>query len=626
MFTVTKSEKINTKKKMNKIRKIQNLGGHIEVGQLYDASTDNRIPGEFLWYRNKTKFIEGDDIFQTKQTHGTSRKLLERLDVLDIDASLKVSFLGGLIEISGSANYLNNQREYQDSYRVSRKFFGEGKDITIDAEMSTVNPHNCARPGATHVVTAVKRGFSAIMTFEVEKSENDKIQNIGGSLNVMVKNLPGFSIEGSANVSLNEDEKTLAEKMTFSYEGDADIRLPGTFEEAVKNWQKIGDIARDNQRVIQFTISPLERYCDQEQKILTEITEGNIVRVGEMIQDFDEIDLLLKSFERRQFTQENEDYKLLILQLIQGFNTERYRIQRKVRDILPKIRKGSSSEQDLTNLLLEYENSPYKFSKVHNLLQKRETEIQLIQKITQKAANLKNVNKIIHGSGEAQSCSFEKTYVVIYDLDVLPEDPKSFVQRYEDAKGLFEEDDKWKMAEELGRNKPLLDGFTNFATVNNGEGTSICFIIRVNEYNNSSATNFKMKLLKHSKVLVEEFLPPGKDKLYYITNVIERGFDHMELRVKHFNVTQLRPVLKAEVTELGVSHKTYFKEMEKNTMETVIKLDSLNPNTLYNIAFKVDLYENEHPALLAQVVLEVLEKLKVLWVISLHYLVRSPII
>ena len=94
MFTVTKSEKINTKKKMNKIRKIQNLGGHIEVGQLYDAATDNRIPGEFLWYRNKTKFIEGDDTFRTNQIHGTSRKLLERLDVLDIDASLKVSFLG----------------------------------------------------------------------------------------------------------------------------------------------------------------------------------------------------------------------------------------------------------------------------------------------------------------------------------------------------------------------------------------------------------------------------------------------------------------------------------------------------------------------------------------------------
>ena len=165
---------------MNKIRYgIKNLGGHIDVGQLYDASTDTRIPGEFLWYRNQTKNITGPDIFQTKQSHGTSRNLLDRLSHLELDASLKVSFLGGLIEISGSANYLNHQREYKNSYRVTRQYHGEGKDVSIDTEMSVVNHNNCKSPGATHVVTAVKYGFNAFMTFEVEKFEDEKDHNIG---------------------------------------------------------------------------------------------------------------------------------------------------------------------------------------------------------------------------------------------------------------------------------------------------------------------------------------------------------------------------------------------------------------------------------------------------------------
>ena len=165
---------------MNKIRYgIKNLGGHIDVGQLYDASTDTRIPGEFLWYRNDTKLINGPDIFQTKQSHGTSRNLLDRLDHLKLDASLKVSFLGGLIEISGSANYLNHQREYRNSYRFTRQYHGEGKDVSIDTEMSLVNHNNCKSPGATHVVTAVKYGFNAFMTFEVEKNETDKDHQIG---------------------------------------------------------------------------------------------------------------------------------------------------------------------------------------------------------------------------------------------------------------------------------------------------------------------------------------------------------------------------------------------------------------------------------------------------------------
>ena len=46
-----------------------------------------------------------------------------------------------------------------------------------------------------------------------------KDHNIGGSLEVLVKNLPGFSIEGSASVNLTETEKEVVDRMTFSYEG-----------------------------------------------------------------------------------------------------------------------------------------------------------------------------------------------------------------------------------------------------------------------------------------------------------------------------------------------------------------------------------------------------------------------
>ena len=37
-----------------------------------------------------------------------SESFLDRVDTIDIDASLKLSFMGGLIEISGSARYLHD--------------------------------------------------------------------------------------------------------------------------------------------------------------------------------------------------------------------------------------------------------------------------------------------------------------------------------------------------------------------------------------------------------------------------------------------------------------------------------------------------------------------------------------
>ena len=111
-------------------------------------------------------------------------------------------------------------------------------------------------------------------------------------------------------------------------------------------------------------------------------------------------------------------------------------------------------------------------------------------------------------------------------------------------------------------------------------------------------TNFKMKLLgEKSKVLLEEFEPPGEDNIFYRTNIIEHGLDHMTLKINHFNVSQLRPILKVEVIQPGIWQETRNFTMEVKTMETIITLDGLKPNTFYSVNYKVDLYEREHPAL-----------------------------
>ena len=39
----------------------------------------------------------------------------------------------------------------------------------------------CEGRGATHVVTGIKYGFNAYMTFELEKNKDVKDQEIGGS-------------------------------------------------------------------------------------------------------------------------------------------------------------------------------------------------------------------------------------------------------------------------------------------------------------------------------------------------------------------------------------------------------------------------------------------------------------
>ena len=72
--------------------------------------------------------------------------------------------------IKGSAHFLSDRRLYEESVRVSRYYIVEGREDEVDsaASSSALNREMCKRTenGATHVVTGIKWGFNAFMTFE----------------------------------------------------------------------------------------------------------------------------------------------------------------------------------------------------------------------------------------------------------------------------------------------------------------------------------------------------------------------------------------------------------------------------------------------------------------------------
>ena len=82
------------------------------------------------------------------------------------------------------------------------------------------------------------------MTFEMNKKDEKSNSQIGGSLKVLVKSIPGLDIEGQASLNITEDEKKIAKKMNFKYKGDRVIDPPpGTFEDAVKTYKQLSQFA-----------------------------------------------------------------------------------------------------------------------------------------------------------------------------------------------------------------------------------------------------------------------------------------------------------------------------------------------------------------------------------------------
>ena len=140
-FKFSISVHANTEQPNQYRHNVKNLGGMIELGQLYDGSTDHRIPGEFLWYRQNMTTIPGVDAEQVSDDIVEDYTLLDRINVFDLDASLKCSFMGGLVSIEGSAAYLRDQRLYEESIRVSRFYKLQGREEMVDTQASLVD-HN----------------------------------------------------------------------------------------------------------------------------------------------------------------------------------------------------------------------------------------------------------------------------------------------------------------------------------------------------------------------------------------------------------------------------------------------------------------------------------------------------
>ncbi|KAF3853047.1 hypothetical protein F7725_013735 [Dissostichus mawsoni] len=90
------------------------LGRPFTLGMLYDARKDELVPGLTLWdsetlHASITETSQHSSSFERSSSDSTESKS----NMLDIEASLEASVLGGLIEVGGSAKYLNDQKKFK---------------------------------------------------------------------------------------------------------------------------------------------------------------------------------------------------------------------------------------------------------------------------------------------------------------------------------------------------------------------------------------------------------------------------------------------------------------------------------------------------------------------------------
>ena len=240
-------------------RRNQNtLGRRVNLGNIYYATNDEIRGDQNLWSK---KILESMSQKQQDETSETDTLItqdqLDRNNLLDIEANLALSFMGGLVQIGGSAKYLDDRRTQTNSVQVSLKFDAttETEWITADMKQNISYTEICnkvgTKNGPTHVVTSLKRGFRAIFTFVKETEDRTKNAAVGGQLSVAIKSLPNIKIEGDASVETKETEKINKESLRVKFWGTTILKEAVTaFAAAVKVCKELPEKAKKSRSVV----------------------------------------------------------------------------------------------------------------------------------------------------------------------------------------------------------------------------------------------------------------------------------------------------------------------------------------------------------------------------------------
>ncbi|XP_072356712.1 uncharacterized protein, partial [Scyliorhinus torazame] len=317
----------------------------------------------------------------------SSDSIQDKSSALGVEASLSASFLGGLVEVSGSAKYLNDVKKSTEQARLTLQYRATTRFEELT--MSQLGPQHITyqsvfeQDAATHVVTGVLYGAQAFLVFDRDYSSGDNVQEVEGTLHVMVKKIPTFQIEGKGSLKLSDAEKKTVESFSCTFHGDFFLdRNPESYQEAVELYASLPKLlGEQGEKAVPLTawLYPLERLDSRAAQLEREISVELVNRCQMIFDQSRDIAMrcndLIKSPAHRAFSElqgKVESFKASCLEKQTVF-------QKELSEILPSIRGLGKEESVLADMLIQKDQSPFSYSCLNTWLEQREEEADTVQ-------------------------------------------------------------------------------------------------------------------------------------------------------------------------------------------------------------------------------------------------------
>ncbi|XP_031706936.1 stonustoxin subunit beta-like [Anarrhichthys ocellatus] len=363
------------------------LGRPFSLGMLYDARKDLLIPDLTLWDNTTLQEKMTENLQPSSQFEMTeSDSIKSKSSLLNVEPSLKASFLCGLMQIGGSAMYLNDQKKFKNQSRVTCWFKSTTHFKTLSMiEHQTLDSQQIKvirNSSATHVVTSILYGANSFFVFDSEKLGDSSIQDINGNMKSVISKILSLSLDAQAGIKLTNGEKDLTNKYSCKFFGDLILKsIPGTFEEAMKTCGDLPSLLGEKGEYavpVKVWLMPLKKLILEAAELTDGISDGLVGKMQDALEDFSEIrmrcndsleDEVVHNFP--YIHEELETFQKLCHQYASN-------LKQTMAKKLPSIREGKEDESSLEELLEDRDKSPFTQEKLSKWLDDKEREINVI--------------------------------------------------------------------------------------------------------------------------------------------------------------------------------------------------------------------------------------------------------
>ncbi|XP_048030518.1 uncharacterized protein LOC125257819 [Megalobrama amblycephala] len=552
------------------------LGRPFQLGMLYDCRREKIVPGIRLWSK---KQLQQNII--TKPQINTDFKVTsldsikEKSRLLNIGGCLKLSLFGGLIDVSGAANYLKdtktsfNQQRLTLHYHTTTKF----EELIINHFASGDMAHY-ENDVATHVVTAVLYGADACFVFDREVSSDEDKRVLAGEVKAAFELLKGISV--GANINLNDNQKTVAQKFSCKFYGDFQLPCnPTSFEDAMKVFEDLPKLLGEKKELavpLRVWLYPLDKLFSRVVKFQHEISTGLSTDIESVIESLSTTEMkcsdLLRDTPASTFTAFHDK----INDMKKNCYQFRLSLVDKLGSLLPKIRGKFIEDSALIDLLNYHVESPFERSALEQWLKEKEEESDIIKTLL---TQLNDSGAMVEINLNKNLMNLEVKHLVSYTFtsldwpDLLLSKQKAFLTP--STTGKNEENKTWLTPDIQKTMRNNLKVFKNLIDVN--DCTSAKFIVASKEIKNNPGSCILLYENESNEAVC--FTPPSKPDCPIIEDV----------RCTQV-VLKVSPPCPA-TEELKLLYK--MKEEEDWRSQTVSKnqntvtLTDLRPDTEYNI-------------------------------------------